>query len=87
MTSVGHRHAAAAELALDRGGSCKGALYRLPPASQTLEPFAPDVRYVSPQGLAVVADGRVVGIVSRYDFRAKEHARMDEATGFLEVLR
>lgn len=37
--------------------------------------------------LPVVADGRVVGIVSRYDFRAKEHARMDEATGFLEVLR
>ena len=37
-----------------------GALYRLPPASQTLEPFAPDVRYVSPQGLAVVADGRVL---------------------------
>ena len=32
-------------------------------------------------------DGRVCGIVSRYDFRAKEHARVDEETGFFEVLR
>lgn len=31
--------------------------------------------------------GRVVGIVSRYDFRAREHARLDEETGFFEVLR
>jgi CBS domain-containing protein len=37
--------------------------------------------------LPIVAEGRVVGIVSRYDFRAKEQARMDEATGFLEALR
>jgi CBS domain-containing protein len=35
----------------------------------------------------IVKDGRVAGIVSRYDFRAMEQARMDEATGFLEVLR
>jgi len=35
----------------------------------------------------ILADGRVAGIVSRYDFRAREHARMDDATGFLEVLR
>jgi len=35
----------------------------------------------------IVADGGVVGIVSRYDFRAKEHARMDDGTGFLEVMR
>jgi CBS domain-containing protein len=32
-------------------------------------------------------DGRVCGIVSRYDFRAREHARMDEETGYFEVLR
>jgi CBS domain-containing protein len=32
-------------------------------------------------------DRRVRGIVSRYDFRAREHARMDEETGFFEVLR
>jgi len=37
--------------------------------------------------LPIVADGRVAGIVSRYDFRAREHARMDDATGFLEALR
>lgn len=37
--------------------------------------------------LPVVEDGRVVGIVSRYDFRAQEHARMDEETGFMEALR
>jgi CBS domain-containing protein len=37
--------------------------------------------------LPIVVDGRVAGIVSRYDFRAREHARMDEATGFLEMLR
>jgi len=35
----------------------------------------------------VVAEGRVVGIVSRGDFRALEHARLDEETGFFEVLR
>lgn len=37
--------------------------------------------------LPIVAEGRVAGIVSRYDFRAREHARMDEATGFMEALR
>jgi CBS domain-containing protein len=37
--------------------------------------------------LPIVAEGRVAGIVSRYDFRAREHARMDEVTGFLETLR
>lgn len=35
----------------------------------------------------IVQDGRVAGIVSRYDFRAMEQARMDDATGFLEALR
>lgn len=37
--------------------------------------------------LPIVEDGRIRGIVSRYDFRAKEHARLDEETGFLEALR
>jgi CBS domain-containing protein len=32
-------------------------------------------------------DGRVCGIVLRYDFRAREHARLDEETGYFEVLR
>jgi CBS domain-containing protein len=35
----------------------------------------------------VVEDGHVVGIVSRYDFRTDEHRRMDDETGFFEVLR
>ncbi|WP_372623027.1 CBS domain-containing protein [Falsiroseomonas sp.] len=37
--------------------------------------------------LPVCRDGRVFGVVSRYDFRAMEHARLDEETGFFEVLR
>jgi len=37
--------------------------------------------------LPIVADGRVVGIVSRYDFLTKELRRVDDATGFLEALR
>ncbi len=37
--------------------------------------------------LPVVRDGRIVGIVSRYDFRAREQARLDDETGFLEALR
>jgi len=37
--------------------------------------------------LPVCRDGHVVGIVSRYDFRSREHARLDEETGFFEVLR
>ena len=35
----------------------------------------------------IVDGGRVAGIVSRYDFRAKEQARFDDETGFLEMLR
>ncbi|MBR0672989.1 CBS domain-containing protein [Neoroseomonas soli] len=35
-----------------------------------------------------IVDGeRVVGIVSRYDFRAREQARMDDESGFMEVMR
>jgi CBS domain-containing protein len=37
--------------------------------------------------LPVCRDGRVCGIVSRYDFRAREHARLDEETGYFERLR
>lgn len=37
--------------------------------------------------LPVCRDGKLVGVVSRYDFRAMEHARLDEETGFFEVLR
>lgn len=35
----------------------------------------------------VVREGQVVGIVSRYDFRTDEHRRLDEETGFFEILR
>ena len=35
----------------------------------------------------VVEGGRAVGIVSRGDFRALEHARLDEETFLFEVLR
>jgi CBS domain-containing protein len=37
--------------------------------------------------LPVCRDGHVRGVVSRYDFRAMEHARLDTETGFFEVLR
>lgn len=37
--------------------------------------------------LPVVEDGHLLGIVSRYDFRSQEHRRMDDETGFFEVLR
>lgn len=37
--------------------------------------------------LPIVEEGKVLGIVSRYDFRAEDHRRMDEETGFFEVLR
>jgi len=37
--------------------------------------------------LPIVQDGRVTGIVSRYDFRAKEQARLDEESGFMEMMR
>ncbi|GGJ11759.1 CBS domain-containing protein [Neoroseomonas lacus] len=37
--------------------------------------------------LPVVEGGRVVGIVSRYDFRAREQARFDDETGFMEMMR
>jgi len=35
----------------------------------------------------IVDQGQVVGIVSRYDFRAREQARMDDESGFMEVMR
>jgi CBS domain-containing protein len=35
----------------------------------------------------LVRDGELVGIVSRWDFRAMEHARLNEETGFWEMLR
>lgn len=37
--------------------------------------------------LPVCENGRIRGIVSRYDFRAQEHARLDEETGYFEMLR
>ncbi|MFH5926743.1 CBS domain-containing protein [Roseomonas xinghualingensis] len=37
--------------------------------------------------LPICHKGRVIGIVSRHDFRAMEHARLDEETRFFEILR
>ena len=34
----------------------------------------------------IVENGRIVGIVSRYDFRGVEEARLDEETGYAERL-
>ncbi|MBW8269907.1 CBS domain-containing protein [Caldovatus aquaticus] len=58
----------------------------LPPEATAVEAL----RLLSDCGfrhLPVCRDGRVRGIVSRYDFRATEHARLDEETGFFEILR
>lgn len=35
----------------------------------------------------IAEGGRVHGIVSRYDFRADEHGRMDDETGYFESIR
>ena len=37
--------------------------------------------------LPIVENGRVIGIVSRGDFRGAEKARLDEETGFAEMMR
>lgn len=37
--------------------------------------------------LPVVQDDQLLGIVSRYDFRAQEHGRLNEETGFFETIR
>ena len=38
-------------------------------------------------GFPVCDAGKVVGIVSRYDFRAREYGQLDTETGFFECLR
>lgn len=35
----------------------------------------------------IAEGGRVLGIVSRYDFRADEHTRMNDETGYFESIR
>jgi CBS domain-containing protein len=37
--------------------------------------------------LPIVDHGKLMGIVSRYDFRQMEHRRLDEESGFFESLR
>ncbi len=37
--------------------------------------------------MPIVEHGRVLGIVSRYDFRRMEHHRLDQETGFFETIR
>jgi CBS domain-containing protein len=37
--------------------------------------------------LPIVDQGKLMGIVSRYDFRQMEHRRLDEESGFFELLR
>jgi hypothetical protein len=39
---------------------------------------------VSPRTLPIVDDGKVVGIVSRFDFSGLEVERLDEETGLWE---
>ena len=55
----------------------------MPPGRSAIEALRlmQDARY---RHLPVVADGKVVGIVSRYDFRGAEQERLDEETGLWE---
>lgn len=58
----------------------------LPPGASAMEAL----RLMQDGGfrhVPLVEDGVVVGVVSRGDFRAMEHARLNEETGFWEVLR
>jgi CBS domain-containing protein len=58
----------------------------LPPGAGALEAL----RLMQDGGfrhLPIVQEGRVVGVVSRGDFRAMDHARLNEEDGFWEVLR
>jgi CBS domain-containing protein len=59
----------------------------LPPESGALEAL----RLMQDGGFRhlpiVDAQGKVCGVVSRGDFRALQHARLDEETGFFETLR
>ena len=55
----------------------------MPPGRSAIEALRlmQDARY---RHLPVVEDGKVVGIVSRYDFRGLEQDRLDEETGLWE---
>jgi len=63
------------------------------PAPHSLSPGTPAMdalRAMHDMGvrhMPLVDAGRVVGIVSRYDFRAMEHARLEEETGYFETIR
>jgi CBS domain-containing protein len=80
-------------LALGHGG--RGVTLRqvMTPNPVTISPDQPAIealRILDNCGfrhLPVCRDGHLRGIVSRYDFRAMEHAQLDEETGFFEVLR
>lgn len=63
------------------------------PGPHTLPPGTPAMdalRVMHDMGvrhMPLVEAGRVVGIVSRYDFRTMEHARLQEETGYFETIR
>lgn len=37
--------------------------------------------------LPICRDGEVIGIISRYDFRAREQMQLDDESGFFEMMR
>lgn len=80
-------------LASDRRAETTRLAEVMTPAPQTLTPGAralDALRLMQDGGfrhVPILAEGRVAGIVSRGDFRACEHARLDEETGFFELLR
>lgn len=76
---------------LDPGRTALGQVMTARPTTLTSRDQAMDALRLMNDGgfrhLPVVEEGRVLGIVSRYDFRSEEHRRMDDETGFFEVLR
>ena len=79
-------------LARKKGHAC--ALHEvMTPSPQSLAPGTPAMdalRAMQDMGvrhMPLVDAGRVVGIVSRYDFRAIEHSRLEEETGYFETIR
>lgn len=76
---------------LDPARTLLGQVMTANPA--TLPPEAPAIealRILEDGGfrhLPVCRGGEVVGIVSRYDFRHGEHRRLDEESGYFEMIR
>jgi len=62
------------------------APHSLPPGTAAMDALRA-MHDMGVRHMPLVEAGRVVGIVSRYDFRAMEHSRLEEETGYFETMR